>query len=210
MRTIEEAESEFEVRVQGALKELDLLPEGYMARVRFHGKQRDKRRTASIDTFSPETDSVRISFEPVAESAYKSVTPASMPNSAEGAIGTRSDDPVSDLIRALDRAEGRPGYDFISLKWFRDTALVAEGFEWALSPEQRQCVLRAAIENRLVLTSKVPNPKNPQYPVTAIRLNRLLPQVKASLGQSEAENLDFHPVKILGEPLSATILQERR
>jgi hypothetical protein len=209
MRTIEQAESAFETRVQETLKDLDLLPAGYKARVRFHGKQRDKRRSASIDTFSPDTDSVRISFEPANEepSARASLAPRSEPPRIDDEV---SGDPVTDLIRALDRAEDRPGYDFISLKWFRDAALLAEKLPWTISPERRQSVLRNAIDNKFVLTSKVPNPKNPEFPVTAIRLNRLLPFVKAVLGQATAEDTDFHPVVIQGEPLSATILRERR
>jgi len=212
MKTIEQAELEFEVKVQETLRDLALLPEGYRARVRFHGQKRDKRRTASIERFSPETDSVRISFEPAdADSDTMLPSPTMEKSGAIQAISKHAaEDPIGDLIRALDRAEGRPGYDFIALKWFRDTALVAEGLSWALSQERRQEVLRSAIENKFVLTSKVPNPKNPEYPVTAIRLNRLLPIVKSLLGQSVTADLDFHPVSIHGEPLSSTILRERR
>ncbi len=113
------------------------------------------------------------------------------------------------MIRSLDRAEKRPGYPFVSLKWFRDQALPAEGWDWTGSDETRQNVLRIAIEKRLILTSKVPNPKSPQFPVTAIRLNRLMPEVAGVLGE-KSEDWDFHPVEIRGEPLSATILRERR
>jgi len=56
----------------------------------------------------------------------------------------------------------------------------------------------------------VPNPKSPQFPVTTVRLNRLMPEVKVVLGQNGSSDLDFHPVEIAGEPLSATILRERR
>jgi hypothetical protein len=57
--------------------------------------------------------------------------------------------------------------------------------------------------------SKVPNPKSPQFPVTAIRLNRLLPEIQAILGEQVADS-DFRPVDIRGEQLSATVLRERR
>lgn len=97
----------------------------------------------------------------------------------------------------------------MSLKWFRDQALPGEGRPWTASEEARQSVLRTAIENRLILTSKVPNPKSPQFPVTAIRLNRLLPEVAAILGQAHLADSDFHPVEIKGEPLSVTIMRER-
>jgi hypothetical protein len=117
--------------------------------------------------------------------------------------------PMSDLVRTLDRVESRPGYQFVALKWFRDVALPGESLEWAQSDSLRQDLLREAIEKRLILTSKVPNPKSPQFPVTAIRLNRLLPDVQAILGEQVADS-DFRPVDIRGEKLSATVLRERR
>ena len=116
---------------------------------------------------------------------------------------------ISELVRALDRAESRPGYQFIALKWFRDVALLGESYDWARSDCARQSILREAIEKRLILTSKVPNPKSPQFPVTAIRLNRLLPEIQAILGQQVSDS-DFRPVDIRGEHLSATVLRERR
>jgi len=71
-------------------------------------------------------------------------------------------------------------------------------------------VLRDAIEKRLVLTSKVPNPKSPQFPLTAIRLNRLFADNQAIPGADHRANPDFSPVDIGGENLSTTILRERR
>jgi hypothetical protein len=121
-----------------------------------------------------------------------------------------AEDRLSDLILALDRAERRPGYQFVSLKWFRDTALVHEGFSWTADEFARHDALREAIDRRWILTSKVANPRPPQYPVTAIRLNRRMPEVNAVLG-SRAGNLpDFRPVSIRGEPLSATLLRDGR
>lgn len=70
-------------------------------------------------------------------------------------------------------------------------------------------MLNSAIEKRLILTNKVQNPKSPQFPVTSIRVNRLMPEVQAVLGHPK-KDLDFHPIHIKGEPLSATILRERR
>jgi hypothetical protein len=119
-------------------------------------------------------------------------------------------DAVYDLVRALDRAESRRGYTFVALKWFRDAALISEGFAWASVDSERQAVLRRAIDNRLVLTSKVPNPKSPQFPVTAIRLNRLMPEVKAILATPDDGLPDFQPVSIRGESLSSTVLRDRR
>jgi hypothetical protein len=216
MKTIEQVESQLEQKVQDALKELELLPEGFAHRVRLHGKAKDKKRTASFEnSWSPETDVIYIRFERVQQQPSLPAEPAARSTSIpQTSTQTHSvpvaADPLSDLIRALDRAESRRGYDFVSLKWFRDAALPSEGFAWASSDATRQNLLRGAIEKRLILTSKVANPKAPQFPVTAIRLNRLMPEVKAILGSGNETSLDFHPVEIRGENLSATVLRERR
>jgi hypothetical protein len=60
------------------------------------------------------------------------------------------------------------------------------------------------------LTYKVPNPKSPAFPVTAIRLNRRHPEVAAALEDEEGATSEFAPLAIKGEPLSATVLRERR
>jgi len=117
---------------------------------------------------------------------------------------------TAEILGALDNAERRPGYTFVSLKWFRDTVLPAVSAELNADPARRQTVLRELTEKRLLLTSKVPNPKNPAFPVTAIRINREYPDVAALLSAGRAGDLGFAPVEIRGEPLSATILRERR
>lgn len=214
MKTIEQVESQFEQRVYDALKELDLLQPGFKHSVRFHGKAKDKKRTAFFEnSWSNDTDSIYIRFEPTEgerDIQQPSVMPIEPPPSSTKQAATPVSDPISDLIRALNRVESRQGYDFVALKWFRDARLPFEGFLWAGTEMARQAALRDAIDRRLILTSKVPNPKSPQFPVTAIRLNRLMPEVKKILGSDEDNTLDFHPVEISGESLSATILRERR
>ncbi len=215
MKTINDIEARLEGEVSGPLKQVGLLPEGYRCRVRIRGKKRDKKRTASFEkNWSPDTDSIAIKFERNTEQPSQApelrAQPArTVPSNQVVASRPVTADPVSDLIRALDRAESRPGYTFVALKWFRDTALLSEGFPWA-STESATRVLRDAIVQRLVLTSKVPNPRSPQFPVTAIRLNRLMPQVKAALGGPEDGLSDFQPVSIRGGDLSATVLRDRR
>jgi hypothetical protein len=215
MKTIEQVESQFEQKVHDALRELELLPEGFKYSVRFHGKAKDKKRTASFENnWSPETDSIYIRFEKTDERPKLPLTATSSvaipPNSIAPSASPANSDPLSDLIRALDRAESRPGYDFVALKWFRDTALPSTGLPWTNSDATRQTVLRSAIDRRMVLTSKVPNPKSPQFPVTAIRLNRLMPDVQCILGRGDEHLLGFQPVEIRGESLSTTISRERR
>jgi len=192
-----------------------LIPKGYRVHVSLvdkgdkTGKKRKKRRNASADSWSPDLGEVRVYFEP--ESANADVTEAEQgPSESPANIRVASaSEPTSDLIRALDRVESRPGYQFVALKWFRDVALPGESLDWAQSDSIRQDILREAIGRRLILISKVPNPKSPQFPVTAIRLNRLLPEVQAILGE-EVSDSDFRPVEIRGERLSATVLRERR
>jgi hypothetical protein len=114
------------------------------------------------------------------------------------------------LLKALDKAEAKPGWNFVPLKKFRDEILPAENIPSMSTDVERQSVIRSAIEKKLILLGKVPNPKIPEFPVTTVRLNRLMPEVKVLLGQTGDSDLDFRPIEIRGEPLSATILRERR
>lgn len=205
-RTVKDVENEIasHPKFREVLRELGLSSDRHRPSVRLHGRERDKRRTADFErNWSPETDSIRISFESAAAS----------PTLTENEIEPRASDPdgekIGDLIRALDRAERR-GLDFIALKWFRDTALPNERLHWAPDEDERQQILHDAIERRLVLTHKVANPKAPQFPVTAIRLNRLAPIVRAILGMSDVETFDRRPIAIRGAALSTTVLSDRR
>jgi len=190
-----------------------LIPKGYRVHVSLVDKNgRKKRKNASAANWSPDLGEVRVNFEPDATSPailvaeQESELSAESPAKPSDAIAS---EPISDLVRTLDRVESRPGYQFVALKWFRDVALAGENFGWAQLDSARQGILREAIERRLILISKVPNPKSPQFPVTAIRLNRLLPEIQAILGEQVADS-DFRPVDIRGEQLSATVLRERR
>lgn len=216
MKTVKDVELQVQTRVTEVLKEVGLLPDGYRCHVRLHGKERDKRRTACFATsWSPDRDSINIQFKPAEDQPEENgvgITQATAILVPDNVITSAANprDPLSDLVRALDRFESRPGYHFVALKWFRDTALPGEGFSWANADSERQNILREAIDKRMILTSKVPNPRSPQFPVTAIRLNRLLPDVKAVLGDQSDGLPDFQPIAIRGENLSATILRDRR
>ncbi|MGA2878987.1 MAG: hypothetical protein ABSG13_08565 [Bryobacteraceae bacterium] len=207
-------ERDFALLRSPAYKSLDaiqksLFPPGYRARISLYDsgvKPRKKKRNASADNWSPKSGEIRISFEPDTLSPSK---PAQTDAPATFEAHVESD-PVVDLVRVLDAVESRPGYNFVALKWFRDTALPEAKLEWAASEPMRQTVLRSSIDRRLVLTSRVQNPKAPQFPTTAIRLNRILPEVKTMLGDRENSIRDFEPVSIRGESLSETVLRERR
>lgn len=211
MTTIKDVEVHAQAEITPILKQLQLLPDGYVCSIRLRSKARKKKQSASLDkNWHPETDSIEITFERAPERAtpVNNVT-AKLPEFAAPPAAFAS--PEVDLVKALDRAESRPGYKFVSLKWFRDTALKSEGFAWAVDDATRKSVLGDAIDNKLVLTSSVPNPGSP-YPTTAIRLNRLMPQVRRIFGVEDGDvgMSNFKPLPIRGESLSSTVLRDRR
>lgn len=209
MPTNAEIELELSQAMRECLHKLGILPEGYQCEVHLHRGNRKKRRDANFqDYWDPDTDSIRISFSPMEEEIATSTGEA--PGSLKEINLHSAEDRISDLVRALDRAETRPGYEFVSLKWFRDAALLHEGFSWAADEFARHDVLREAIDRRWILTSKVANPRPPHYPVTAIRLNRQIPEVNTVLGSRTGALPEFRPVPIRGEALSETVLRDRR
>lgn len=201
--TIEDEIARFEHLLQPAYP-------GLRPRVRITDKNGTKarRKNMSLDKWDPASGKIEVYFEPVAESlaALNSTMPQLAPQKDPKPAPANS---LHDLVRTLDRMESKPGLEFVSLKWFRDVVLSAIGPEWA-DADRRHNLMREAIEKRLVLISKVPNPKSPEFPVTAIRLNRLLPETMAILGTASTLDPEFRPIGIRGEPLSATILRERR
>jgi hypothetical protein len=185
---------------------------------------RKKRSNAVAQAWAPEkSEPAQFWLEPLAAGqAAHAPEVAPRTETASAAGNTRPEDlrgstgessavhpAEAELIRALDRAESTPGWSFVSLKKFRDEILPVENIPYLRSDMERQNAIRYAIDKRLILRKPVPNPKSPQFPVTSIRLNRLMPEVQTILGQS-GKNLDFHPIHIKGEPLSAIILRERR
>lgn len=208
MTTNADVESELEHKILDLLRKLKILSDGYQCEVHLHRGNRKKRRDAEFATsWKPDTDSIRIAFSPMEEELEIATAAAASP---EPANLIAAEDRLADLVRALDRAEGRPGYEFVSLKWFRDTALAHDGYSWALEELARHDVLREAIDRRWILTSKVANPRPPNFPVTAIRLNRQMPEVNAALGTRTGSSPVFRPVTVRGEWLSETILRDRR
>lgn len=192
---------------------------GFSLEVEIYERDRKKRRDASRDGWHPGSGEIRIRFgSPMANqaSAIHSTADDQNDNSGESELDALGKEAVEKsvslerLVKALDSAERRPNFDFVALKWFRDSFLPAEVPECANSPEMRDGILRNAIGNRVILTSRVPNPKSPAFPVTAIGLNRQHPDVIAILGAPGTCDLDFMPIQISGEDLSDTVLRERR
>jgi len=182
-----------------------IVPPGhYRVRVTLENeKGRKLRRDAPATRFSPPSGRILLSFEPAPEHRETASEP-------QTSASPHIDSHIVDAIRALDRAERLPNFSFVSLKFFRDSSLVWKGFDWAQSDEERAAVLRSAIEDRIMITSKVHNPRTPQFPVTAIRLNRESAVVVSVLGNAAKRPRGFSPVAIRGESLSRTVLSGRR
>lgn len=149
---------------------------------------------------------VRIEFVP-AESAHEeheeSETPST--NSDRRPAEPNSGASTDAVVEALRRAE--PLRPFVGLTWFRDRVLPASGAEWARNPETVRRLLRSAIEQHLVLTSQVPNPNQPDRPVTAIRVNRTHPRFGSDPPERHGR---FRPIRIHGGSISETVLGDRR
>ena len=210
--------------LKAALQEVGYsVPDGYRLCVALvDSSGRKKRSNAKADNWSPDSGRLEVWLEPGDPGADGSPIQESNAPSSQGASQKPFEDNANStaeipillavLIKALDRAESTPGWSFVSLKKFRDEILLCEPFApGAFQPTDVhwQETIRDAIEKRLIVVGKVPNPKSPQFPVTSIRLNRLMPEVQSVLGQPK-KNLDFRPIHIKGEPLSATVLRERR
>ncbi len=225
-KTILQLQSEIETALQllpgftnqlpDALKPLVRLtpPNGERAKVSLrHVKtNRQIRRNAPAGTWSPKSGSVSISYNASpaegADATEAQVAHASRPDVLPSSAGP--EDPVRDLVLALAKAENDPQLGFISLKWFRDTYLPRHGYSWAIAPENRQRVLGDAINRNWILTSKVANPKNPRYPVTAVRINRSMAEMRGILNKEAGFGSAFVPITIPGERFSETVLRERR
>lgn len=225
--TIQDIQSEIERALECLPKLLSQLPEELKPLIRLAPQQgihahvslrhpdkkagRQIKRNAPASSWRPESDLVVISYNASApeteiQAPAEEIKPAEIVRGPEQKQPAR--DPARELLQALAQAE--MGSQFVSLKWFRDTCLPQKGFRWGTAPEERHRVLADAINRRWILTSRIPNPKNPQFPVTTIRVNRPLDEVRAILEENMKSGSAFAPITIPGELLSETVLRERR
>lgn len=225
MQSIQELQSDIEAALRSLPKHENQLPEilkpllrlappkGLWAQVRFrHSKnERAVKCNAPADAWSPDSGVISISYSNLPgtrpANAETQVTPSI---AAKQSSASAIEEPARDLLLTLASAEQEPELGFIALKWFRDTYLMRKAFPWAASDENRHRVLVDALNRNWIVTSKLPNPKNPHYPVTTIRVNRSLPEVRSILNREHGSGSAFAPIKLAGEPLSQTVLRERR
>ena len=191
-----------------ALQGLRHLPTGdYEPRVsiRPRGGGRKVRRDADASYFDPESCEVVIEFVPFADAdAGDGPRAADMPDAVGGGAFDR-ERAMDELLEALAAVES--AREFVGLKWFRDKCLPTGDLDWARDPRTSGSLLRRATEQRLILTSQVPNPNNPLHPVTAIRVNRRHPRFRT---EPQRPGATFTPISIRGGAIADTVLGDRR
>lgn len=188
-------------------------PKGFRARISLqHAKnKRQIKRNSPAEGWAPDSGLVEIAYETSEADEAEVIESPTAAVDLPQAVPTEADsDPARDVVTALAKVEQDPQLGFVSLKWFRDTYVPQQGFPWAAIPDERQRALVTAIDRKWILTSKVANPKNPQFPVTAIKVNRPLNEVRSILEQKPGVRSRFDPIAMRGEPLSQTVLRERR
>lgn len=218
MTTIGDSKAALEKALPSTLRAHLPQVAGYAIEVDILESSRKKRSDASQESWRPGSGEIRIRFvgPEAVSSAGESFAHSDRGDDARGSPLQAPSQEMTppqlrgELIRAARSAEQRPGFEFVALKWFRDLFLPAQGYHWSRSPADRARAIRSAIEEGILLTYKVPNPKTPAFPVTAVRLNRQHPEVSAVLREEGADPSSFTPIDIKGEPLSATVLRERR
>jgi hypothetical protein len=125
------------------------------------------------------------------------------PRAVEGA--KMQDDPrFVRFVRELDKLER--ARRFVWIGYLAKEKLPELGF----SADEVNHVLDHSAAEGIITLGKVPNPKNPEFPATCVQLNREHPTVQRILGNGRRTDRRFPLGRIDGEPLSATIIRERR
>jgi len=165
-----------------------LVPDGYRPVVSLrHRDGRKIKSSAAAWNFDPLADHIDIGFEKIPDPPVTGVstnppppfrpltpsTPQMAPAVASVAVGPAEVTALDkkQFCDALAEAE-RSSLEFIGLKRFLTYFLPAKGFAWSKKPESCRAVLAKVIDSNEVETYKVPNPKSPDFPTTAIRLIR--------------------------------------
>jgi len=120
-------------------------------------------------------------------------------------VSTGDVDPVVErVIRELRTQERRR--DFIWAGFVVKDLLPSLGLD-----ERESQVLFDNMRNEgMISLTKKPSPKNPDFSATSVQLNNDHPAVRRVLGGNGEPKKGFQPIPIRGEPLSATIIRERR
>lgn len=140
--------------------------------------------------------------------SFKGVGTRQVPELDGSSSGLNRKEPINgsfaNLVRELDRIErkGAIWAGFLVREFLPGLGIPAH--------ETRQLV-RDLEREGVILTSKRPNPNNPDHPTTFVQLNREHSRVKAVLeAAQERRNESFRPIAIQGGPVSDDIVRDRR
>lgn len=214
--TIKDLEREIERRLTG----LPVIPSGVKpkADLRYSKSRINVRKSirddASAEHFQPQLgDYIRVEFAhlSVAEPVQPAARQDQSPHAAVAFAAGPEDPATALLIRALDGAERAPGRTFVAIKSFRDQILPAAG----LARDQASPCLSRAIESGLIRTGKVPNPHNPEFPTTTVRLDRSNARVISILSAPNPEAKErprprFEPLDLGPVSASEIVIRDRR
>ncbi len=125
-------------------------------------------------------------------------SPSSEPPAAAG-------DRFERLIREIDRLER--GGAFVWVGFLAKNRLPQLGY----SADEVNALLNDAIDEGIVTVKDVPSPKNPQFRAREVRLERTHSLVRAALTRQAGNGgSTYVRPKVRGEPVSETIIRERR
>ena len=183
------------------LRHLPVSDRSPQVSIRYQHNSRKVRADADASYFDPESCEVVIRFEsPMDDDRHES----NMRGFDGRADVFDSDAAIGQVLIELEKVEStRP---FVGLRWFRDHVLPECGYDWSHDSRTRHLLLRHATDQRVILTSQIPNPDQPQSPVTAIRTNRR--HARFQTADPGGAN-DFVPVRIRGGLISDTVLRDR-
>src|SRR5260370_14647921 len=134
MKNVKEVELEFGRKLDNALADIlqelgYTVPQSHQIKASLlDSNGRKKRSSASADHWSPVLGRIEIRFEPIAQqqSQINSQTSQTAAKESSPKAEKLSKDIAgvlpaeADLLIALDRAESKPGWNFVPLKKFRD------------------------------------------------------------------------------------------
>ena len=188
------------------LRHLPVVDHNPQVTIRYVDGGRKLREDAAGSYFDPDRCEVVIQFIPVEAPSHGDARPSvNIPDTDQTTVPFDFEMALGQLLDELRKVEGtRP---FVGLKWFRDQVLPECGHQWVCTPGTLHSLLRHATDRRLILTSQVPNPNQPQHPVTAIRVNRKHPRFQSDAIRQANR---FTPVRIRGGSISDTVVEDRR
>jgi hypothetical protein len=181
----------------------DMLAELWGAdSVEFHyaGGERKVRADASIEYILENPVELRAFFSPATGQPMQ--TPATVQNNSLTASTSPPTSPEQErFIRDLDILERRNAFTWI--KFIMNERLPQIGIPAA---ESRQFIDQL-LHDGVIVTKKLPNPNNPDFPSTVVALNRTHPVVQQILNGGRGT---FEPIEMPGGPLSDDIIRDRR